>query len=57
MEVDMSATVNMNGVRGDIKRWNGVMEHVKMCLENVLVDLRDAITGLLAVDGEDSNGP
>ncbi len=50
MEVNVSTTVNVNGVRGDIERRNGVVEHVKVLLEHVPVGLGDAITGLPAVD-------
>jgi hypothetical protein len=47
----MRTAVNMDGIRLDIELRNGVVEHVKMWLENVPVDLRNTISGFPTVDG------
>ncbi len=47
------AMVNMNGIRWNIELWKRVMGHVKVCLQNVPVGLRDAVLCFLTVgDGK-----
>ena len=53
MKLYMRTAVNVDGIRWDIELRNGVLEHVKMRLENVPVNLRDMILGFRTVDGSE----